>query len=213
MTRIRLSTNRDTLISSRIRSRFVSWAVFLLTVLVPVLTGRLLSLWEEAKDPLGILLGATLGFALYYLTVALVFQRFRQLSSYLQEVKRALVDDHSPFHRMVISGVRVISEEVFWRGTMQYLLGNGALALICTAVLFTLWHIYMQRESKRLTYRVVLEFFLFSLVLGFVYAISGRILLVIGIHYVRNLLISAECAFDERTPALCSMPASQAEGR
>ncbi len=84
---------------------------------------------------------------------------------------------------MAVLGARAVYEEMFWWGTEQFLMGNAIFGIAANALLFTLRHAYLSRiNADLLRPRLFVEFLLFSLVLGGVYALSDRILFVVGLH-------------------------------
>ena len=165
-------------------------------VLLALLSGRHRRLWKEVKDPGGCLLGAVIGVFVYYGTVALLFRKTDGVGAYLKEVGRSLVDKRPSARRVAVMGGRAIYEEALWRRTVQSLLGSGAGSVLLTALLFTLQHRYLHYRNRRpFPPLPLLEFFAFSLFLGVLYRLSGRFMVVVAVHFVRNLLIAAECSF------------------
>jgi membrane protease YdiL (CAAX protease family) len=165
-------------------------------VLLVLLSGRHQRLGKDIRDPGGFLLGATIGVFAYYGTVALLFRKTEGPGEYLQEVGRSLVENGPAAHRVAILGGRAIYEETLWRRTVQSLLGSGAGSVFLTALLFTLRHRYLHYKNRQpFPPLPLLEFFAFSLFLGSLYRLSGRFMVVVAVHFVRNLLIAAECSF------------------
>jgi membrane protease YdiL (CAAX protease family) len=79
-------------------------------------------------------------------------------------------------------------EEFLWRATAQpfltLLLSNTGIAVIMTALLFTILH------TKMFTHDVEkIEFMLFSVILGLIYHLTGSLLFVVLVHLVRDLNI------------------------
>jgi membrane protease YdiL (CAAX protease family) len=168
---------------------------FCLAILVIFGSGRYQPLFEEIGDPLGFFLGVIAGVVIYYGSLTLTSLRLPSAGTYLRGVKRAFVNSRPPLSRMIILGGRAVYEEAFWRGTLQVLLGSNVFALFVTALFFTMRHIYLYRKIRCLTIPLALEFFIFSFILGVLYNLSSRIMLVIAVHFVRNILISAGCSF------------------
>lgn len=165
-----------------------------------VLSGRYRPLGAQLWDPVGLVFGALAGLLLYYATAAAIFRRLWSPAAFLRELRLALVVQRSSARRLATLGARSVYEEALWRGTVQVLLGNGVLSILSTAFLFTLRHIYLHRRQPRAASRLLVEFFLFALVLGVLYRLWGGLVPVIAIHFVRNLLISGKCCFQESAP-------------
>lgn len=181
---------------------------FCLAILVIVGSRRYQPLFEEIGDPLGFFLGVTAGVVIYYGSLTLTSLRLSSVGAYLRGVKRAFVNSRPPLSRIIILGGRAVYEEAFWRGTLQVLLGSNVFALFVTALFFTMWHIYLYRKTRCLTTPLALEFFIFSFILGVLYNLSSRIMLVIAVHFVRNVLISAGCSFPTDNLAPPDLPNS-----
>ena len=79
-------------------------------------------------------------------------------------------------------------EEFLWRATAQpfltLLISNTGIALVMTALLFTILH------TKMFTHDVEkIEFMVFSVILGLIYHLTGSLLFVVLVHLVRDLNI------------------------
>lgn len=160
-------------------------------------SGRWRPLASQLLDPGSLVIGLLLGVPLYLAGLALV-----RGAAGLRSVARTGWRPATPvrLRRAAELGLRALWEEALWRGTLQVVLGGGVAAIGSTAVLFSLRHQYLLWISHRTRGgRLPLEFFAFSLVLGVHYALSERLLLVVGLHWARNLLIDAGCG--RRRPA------------
>ncbi|MBE0432584.1 CPBP family intramembrane metalloprotease [candidate division WOR-3 bacterium] len=74
-------------------------------------------------------------------------------------------------------------EELFWRGTVQSLLGRPSLAIPLSSLLFTLIHLFLRQETSLMQ---LLEFFIFSIFMGWAFYWTGSLLFVATIHAGRN---------------------------
>lgn len=161
------------------------------------LTGRWRPLARQLQDPVGLVSGLLLGAVLYHFALALVQARPLSLTGYGAALRRSLGTRRLRPARVAVLGARAVYEEAFWRGTLQFVLGNSVPGVAVTAALFTLRHLYLewigQRSPSR---RRVLEFAIFSLILGATYVLTDRILVVVGMHWARNLLIDVRLVPD-----------------
>jgi len=170
------------------------------------LTGRWRPLIQQLSDPIALVIGLMGGVVLYFGSLSFVQSQGFLVAKPWAAVRGSLGVVHLPPARVAVLGVRAVYEEMFWRGTVQFLLGNTFFGITATAVLFTLRHVYLNWINARvLRLRLVLEFVLFALVLSSTYAVSDRLLLVVGLHWARNLLIIASCV--HRDARLLSQPA------
>lgn len=81
-----------------------------------------------------------------------------------------------------------IYEEIIWRVVVLQVIANytnSVFAVISASGLFFLLHLGRFFNTNQ-----AVEFFVFSLLLSILYVISGSLLHVIVIHFVRNVLIS-----------------------
>lgn len=79
-------------------------------------------------------------------------------------------------------------EEIVWRVFFQSSLVeniSAPLGILLVALPFTFWH----RNNLRGSYSRTLEFLVFSLMLGLSYHLTHDLLLVVSIHFVRNVTI------------------------
>jgi membrane protease YdiL (CAAX protease family) len=81
--------------------------------------------------------------------------------------------------------LRSIYEEMFWRATLQVLMGNSAIAVALVATGFTLKHYFIYKRRARLS--DLIEFFAFSMVLGIVFMMTGNLWITVSIHFIRNV--------------------------
>ena len=167
--------------------------LFLVSVFVILLSGRYKTLWEEFKDPIDFLSGIFIGILCYYGTNIFIHRKVFSLLDYSREIKNCIERNRISFGRIAIKGGKALFEETFWRGTVQYLLGNGIYAVAITSIFFTLLHIFIYYKKQPLNLSVITEFFLFSFVLGVLYMVSQSLLLIATTHTMRNVLIHFEC--------------------
>ena len=76
-----------------------------------------------------------------------------------------------------------LREELLLRAGVQYFSGNSPIAIIATATLFTGTHII---NPGKLNLWSLFEFWIFAILLGLLFGKSESLLLVIGIHAIRN---------------------------
>lgn len=172
--------------------------VALFAVATSVISGRwraiILQLLHLQYLPLGILAGC----GLFGVSLVAVRGRVGNLADFLPIAYRNLRLNLPPLTRLLVLGGRAIYEEALWRGTAQAVLGNGWFAIGAVSLLFTLQHIYLSRINSRPVHpRAAAELFLFSVAVGLMYIASAQLLLVVGVHWIRNILIG-----------LCSSPQS-----
>jgi membrane protease YdiL (CAAX protease family) len=154
--------------------------------------------WRELVPQLlhvdSLLAGCLSGCVIYFASLIIVQARLLSVATYLSAVHRSFVSTPPSLRRISILGARSVYEEAFWRGTLQFTLGNNWAANSVVSLLFTLQHIYYSRINRRGMHpRAVSEFFLFSLVVGAMYAVTDQLLVAVGMHWVRNVLIAAGC--------------------
>lgn len=138
-------------------------------------------------SPFDLSLGILLGHGLFFLSLLLTHRRagdvWRVFIS-LREILQFMV-------RVPAFSVRMVGlcfvEELVYRVTGQSilirLLPYEWMAILLTAVAFSLMHGHFFRSG----WGSALEFFLFSLLIGMIYAFTLSIALVVMIHFVRNL--------------------------
>lgn len=84
----------------------------------------------------------------------------------------------------VVALIPAVCEEIFFRGALQQILrqwfGNIHVAILVTALLFTLAHGDVYGLVPR---------FLFGLLLGYMFHLSGSLLVNISAHFINNALI------------------------
>lgn len=162
---------------------------FLAAIFIIVISGRWRPLLQESNDPVGLLRGLAAGVVLYYGMLAVFCRGLSSAKRHFKAVRNSLMRAGPGAGRIVILAGRAVYEEAFWRGTLQVIFGNGIPAVIIVAIAFTLRHVYLYYGRRTLTVLLILEFFIFSVVLGVIYQLSNRIMVVIAIHYARNMLV------------------------
>lgn len=140
-------------------------------------------LWSPLDISLGILLGHGLFFFSLLLThcrlgdVLRVFMSLREIVQFVAQVPAFCI-------RML--GLCIV-EELVYRVTGQSilirLLPYEWLAIVLTALAFSLMHGHFFRSG----WVSAVEFLLFSLVIGFLYAYTLSVALVVFVHFIRNL--------------------------
>jgi membrane protease YdiL (CAAX protease family) len=169
--------------------------VFLAAVAIIILSGRWRELAHQVRQGESLLLGLVGGIFLYLGSLSLVRARVFAAREYLSAIARSLGPSRPPLRRAAGLGARALFEEAFWRGTVQVLLGNNWPSITFVSALFTAQHLYYSRINGRTMHRRVLgEFFLFSLAMGAIYQATDRLLVVVGLHWTRNVLIVSGCA-------------------
>lgn len=78
-------------------------------------------------------------------------------------------------------------EELLWRGSIQYLLGNSIIAIFATSAFFLLRHLGSAHEFYP---SELLELFLFSCFLGLVFFYTRSMCLITIIHATRDINLS-----------------------
>ncbi len=168
--------------------------ILILSAATILFSGRWRSLAWQSLHLEYLVAGLLLGLIVYWGSLCVVRGRLLWPDHYLHAAAQAIASSSPPPGRLCELGGRAVYEEAFWRGTVQVLLGNGWLAVMTAAVLFTLQHFYYCRINRRPMHPLVLlEFALFSLTVGTLYAVSSQLLLVAGVHWVRDVLIVSGC--------------------
>jgi len=131
--------------------------------------------------------GFVAGHILYLLSVIQIQCSLQTLTKYFiffREILAHYIKYPEVFSKYLLFA---IFEEIVWRYAVQsyllHLLENPLVAVILTAILFTLDHYssFLHRNTG-----CVAEFLIFSIILGITFYASGDFLLVIFIHLVRN---------------------------
>jgi membrane protease YdiL (CAAX protease family) len=168
--------------------------VFVLGFIGIVISRRWQPLAEQCLHVGWLAVGIAAGLAVYLASTELIQGRFVGIRLYLATVRNSLGGWRPTRRRVVNIIVRVTFEEVLWRGTIQALFPTVWIAVSAVAAVFTFAHVYYSRiNSRKMSRSSILEFFLFSVFLGTVYAATRELLAVIGVHLVRNVLIDAGC--------------------
>lgn len=189
-------------VAARIRRDSISpRTVFWVAMASIWLSGRWRPLLRQLADPLGLCVGLILGILLYRASLGLTLGRWPSGADYRSALQRACSGKLPTARRVVELTGRAVYEEAFWRGTLQVgltkLLG-APLGVAGGAILFAARHLDLARVCKWPMGRArTLELALFSLLLGACYASTGRLMLVVGIHLARNLLLELGCRTDE----------------
>jgi membrane protease YdiL (CAAX protease family) len=169
--------------------------IFLTAVAIIIFSGRWRALTGQLLQGEFLFFGLAGGVLLYLVSFSVVRLRVFAPANYLRAISRSLGGSRPPLRRIATLGARALFEEAFWRGTVQVLLGNDWLSIAAVSALFTAQHLYYSHINARTMHRRVLaEFFLFSLVMGATYFATDQLLLVVGLHWMRNVLILGGCA-------------------
>lgn len=192
----------------RLVKRILEPGVFYcLAVLLCVASGRWLPLAGQLTDILALCVGIASGAVLYLISLSLVRRKQLDWLGYRDTVRDYTRVVRLPAGKILKLGFRSFYEEIIWRGTFQYLVIFSVserravlLGILIVAVLFTVRHWYFEKlNARNLGMSRMLEFLFFSIVLGVAYAVTDSIMLVIGIHWARNLLIQAGCSPEGRS--------------
>lgn len=171
--------------ASRRGKRTVFCLVSVSEVLLIMLSGRYSVLFPIERAFIGFGIGAILGAG--FLVFALYITKFsartaaQQIRSLQNVPSYIITKKYNALHHLIL----VVKEELFWRASIQYLLGNTYLSVSVTALWFTAIHFDL--ENKAIAIMDYLELFLFSLALGFLFYIFDNIYVVTAVHFVRNI--------------------------
>ena len=181
-------------IGSALRLILAPGTVFLVAAVAVVLSGRWRPLFAQLLAAQWLLVGLA-GGALVFVLSMLVVGGWRSMPS-LRDLNWRRTPRPGALWRVIELGARALYEEAFWRGTVQFLLvgllppSGAAIAIVGVAALFAARHLYLESVSGRSVHlRQIVEFLLFGIVLGAVYHHWEQLLLVVGIHWGRNLFI------------------------
>jgi membrane protease YdiL (CAAX protease family) len=132
-------------------------------------------------------IGFPIGAFILILSLVLIKLSFRHTASHIKYLHNILGYIKSNRSYVLYHIIISTKEELFWRGCVQYLLGNSYLSIYITALLFTLIHLDLKKDIVIMEY---FELFFFALVLGLLFYFLHNIYIVIIIHLIRNLGIS-----------------------
>lgn len=99
-----------------------------------------------------------------------------------------------PFPALIMILCGAVFEESIWRVGVQSYLGNNAIAIVITTVLFHRCHIV---SSKRIRTPKMLDLWCFSAVCGIAFALSHNLYCVVLIHGIRNVHLFALRCYHE----------------
>lgn len=135
--------------------------------------------------------GLIAGVLIFFLSLFLTTLSFREIREFGFPFK-GIAAYYSSRPMLTINFViTCMVEEFIWRGTIQdhfgnIYLGNPHLSIIITAILFTLIH----NKSLKDDILKKLEFFIFSLFLGYAFFAFHSLIFVFLVHLVRNICIA-----------------------
>lgn len=152
--------------------------------LIVAAMGRYCVLLESAHyTPLGLVIAFAGGHVLFWISLAGTMWSVRATKRLFGQA-RSLVIYYLRNRRVVMHYLIVaLREELVWRATVLYVLGNSLVGILATSALFAGVHV------RRLPLNVVTiaELFVFSACLGMLYVRTGNLVLVILIHMVRDV--------------------------
>ncbi len=167
-------------------------------MIVILASGRYRELCRQLLDPSGAALGVVLGLLGFLVAMTALNGPRRGLEAWRLAIGSL---PRASARRSVILLARSVYEEAFWRGALQILLGPAVIGVSVVAGTFTARHVYLEAVNNRPRGRARIgEFLLFSLLLGVTYALTNRLMIVIMIHWVRNLLLDALRAARSKSP-------------
>ena len=134
-------------------------------------------------NPFFLILSLILGTFLFYISLLINRLSFHEAARYTFPFANMLRFHATHLNRLGHYIFVSLREELLWRATVQYVMGNSALAVVITALLFTLVHI----RSNKINLLELSDFMIFSLFLGFVFWQYENLVLVIFIHTIRNM--------------------------
>lgn len=86
-------------------------------------------------------------------------------------------------HEFILHLKTAFFEEFVWRVTLQGLIGQSYIIVVVIAFFFTIRH----NELLKRNYKMVLDFFCFSLFLGFSYLFFKNFIFIVAVHFIRNM--------------------------
>ncbi len=168
--------------------------MFILAVVIAVQAG---AIDRGLLNPGYLLLGLISGHVIFAASVWMIHHSWKAGGEMLLELRKVWAFAfESPYVLSRFITVAV-TEELIYRAVAQPVLiertGSVGAGIAITAVIFSIVHHHFFRNS----WVVSLEFLLFSILLGALYASTGSLLLVIVIHAIRDIEI-AYLEFDQR---------------
>ncbi len=143
-------------------------------------------LWEAQNNLPAIMLFLPLGILSFYLSLVLSNLNLRAVRSYFPPKRifwfYLITDRFSTLRLLLVS----LYEELLWRGTLPFVVGNVWLGLVSSAILFSLIHVNKRRE---VFLAEIGDIFVFAVLQGVLLILFENIYLLIFTHTIRNLLI------------------------
>ena len=164
--------------------RLIPWIALAIEVCIIAAMGRWKLLFSVNNlDPFFLILSPILGTFLFYISLLINRLSFREATKYTFPFAHILRFYATHLNRLGHYILVSLREELLWRATVQYAMGNSPLAVVITALLFTVIHI----RSNKVNLLELSDFMIFSLFLGFVFWRYENLVFVILIHTIRNM--------------------------
>jgi membrane protease YdiL (CAAX protease family) len=141
----------------------------------------------QAPQPGHIILGLFLGHNLVIMSLCIVRLSLQPVQWTLRLIPDLLATYATRVDVVIRYLLVAIYEECLWRGTIQSRLGTSPGAIILTSVLFTLAHL---NKRRTVCLAELIDLFLFSAILGCLFAGFNALYLVILVHLIRNVDLS-----------------------
>ena len=171
----------------------------LIAIILIIATGRAtLCLQPENYDLGWLILGLIMGHGLFLLSLAINRLSTVEPLSYIASSKSHLAYVYEHPSILLRSLLTAFYEELLWRGTIIYLLGNSSLAVIVASLWFISIHLHKRKE---LIWVEWLDLLLFSISLGFLFLATTNLLFVTVIHAVRNINVICFVRQQKNTPS------------
>ena len=174
---------------TRLNKRFILTVLFIvLTTFIIIKTKRYMLLFDTAFfDYRFILAGLLIGHVLTPFSIVMTQLSFKKGIEAFSAILATLSNCYKyPLVLIKYSFIGVY-EELFWRGTIQYSIGNPLFAIPLTSLFFTIPHFIDRREVSVFE---LFELFTFSLLLGLCFYWTGSLSLVAAIHAGRNICLT-----------------------
>lgn len=167
-------------LASRTSGRYRGYA--LVSMLLVILVSGSYKLLSSDQHVFLNLVGGLLGGQLmFFLSLLITTQSFAAAFQLIKLPIYALAEILKPFS-LRYAGISVL-EELVWRGSVQRSLGSNLFSIGLVALVFSLAHTPKTNHHRP----VLVDLFIFSTLLGIIFAVTDSIYLVIAIHTIRNI--------------------------
>jgi len=156
-----------------------------IAILLIAAAGRTTLCLQPANYDLGwLIVGLIVGQGLFLLSLAINRLSIAEPLSCIASPRSHFSYSYEHPFILIKSLLIAFYEELLWRGTIVYLLGNSSFAVIASSLWFTSIHLHKRKEFVWVEW---LDLLLFSMLLGLLFLTTTNLLFVTVIHAVRNI--------------------------